>query len=365
MQSGRVRCDTPKPVVGPTRDQLLEMVQAGVQAPSADNRHRIRFEISNDGLTLCADGDFTATTDPHRRILTLVSIGAVIENILLKARELGWACEIASVLDRSKPGSVAEIRCKGAMDTPRDQLCEAIARRHTNRRFYRGPRLDTQDVAGLESEANGVEGARIRWLDGSIRAKALRLVLMAETERFRNRTLHAELFSAIRFDVGWHASCDEGLPPGALEVEPPMRALFKAMRHWRVMRMMNIAGAARMLGFRAAYLPCRLSPHLGIIGTTLDLEHGAIAAGRAFQRLWLSATLLDLAIQPLVASALFALPVSIADGPPDRMRVALRKGWEEIAPGMTPMIVFRLGRAGPPTVTSSRKKVDAYVTPLP
>ena len=186
---------------------------------------------------------------------------------------------------------------------------------------------------------------------------------MAETERFRNRTLHRDLFSAIRFDVGWQASCEEGLPPGALEVERPMRAPFKAMSDWRVMRIMNLAGAARMLGFRAGYLPCRLSPHLGVVGSTLGLEQGAIAAGRAFQRLWLRATLLDLAIQPMVASALFALEVSAAEGASDRTRLALQKDWEEIVPGVTPMIVFRMGRAEPPTLSTARKDVEAYLLP--
>ena len=136
------------------------MVRAGVQAPSADNRHQVRFEISNDSLRLWGDSEFSATTQPHRRVLTLVSVGAVIENVLLKAGELGWACEIANVLDPSRPGFVAEIRWKGAHPAAPDQLCEAILRRHTNRRFYRGPRVDAQGLASLESEANGIAAAR-------------------------------------------------------------------------------------------------------------------------------------------------------------------------------------------------------------
>ena len=108
-----------------------------------------------------------------------------------------------------------------------------------------------------------------------------------------------------------------------------MRAAFKAMSDWHVMQILNLGGAARIVGFRAAYLPCQLSPHLGVVGSPLDLDQGAIAAGWAFQRLWLRATLLDLAIQPMVASAVLALP-AWAEGASDRTRRALRKEWDEI-----------------------------------
>src|SRR3546814_19623339 len=63
------------------------------------------------------------------------------------------------------------------------------------------------------------------------RNAALRVIRQAETLRFRSPTLHAELFSSIRFSAGWHTACEEGLAPATLAVEPPVRPVFQALRH--------------------------------------------------------------------------------------------------------------------------------------
>lgn len=81
----------------------------------------------------------------------------------------------------------------------------------------------------LDAAMHPYSACQLVWLDESARRRqALRLMRRAGTERFRNRTLHEELFSAIRFDVGWRATCPEGLRPGALGVEPPLRR-FRAV----------------------------------------------------------------------------------------------------------------------------------------
>jgi hypothetical protein len=163
----------------------------------------------------------------------------------------------------------------------------------------------------------------------------------------------------VRFDIGWKASCEEGLPPGALEVEPPLRRPFQALRSWPLMRLLRLFGFDLLLGLRAGYLPCRLSPHIGVIATDLDLERGALAAGRALERQWLRATKMGLALQPAAAAVVLAL------GDPDigisqEVRHQLRTGWRSLVPHWTPVMLFRMGHAEKPSVVSSRKSLEHY-----
>jgi hypothetical protein len=92
--------------------------------------------------------------------------------------------------------------------------------------------------------------------------------------------------------------------------------------------------------------------------TTLSLEEGALAVGRALERVWLRATKMGLAFQPFAAPALFAL-----EGYKD-VRSALRRqlaeGWSEVVPDGTPLLVFRLGRASSPQVRSGRPSIEHY-----
>ena len=180
----------------------------------------------------------------------------------------------------------------------------------------------------------------------------------AETERFHNQQLHEELFSAIRFDVGWHRACEEGLPPGALGVEPPLRGLFALLRHWPVMRLANRIGAYHVLGLRSCYLPCRLAPNLGLLAVKKTDTASVFEAGRAFQRLWLTATLQGRVLQPMPASALYALDGSTEEGIPNRLQQALKAGWQACLGGSIPLMLFRMGMAIPSSIKAGRPQPE-------
>jgi hypothetical protein len=254
---------------------------------------------------------------------------------------------------------IAELTVASEVARPSD-LAACILKRHTNRKFFRGPPLSGEEREAIQREAQGFEGVELLWLDApGLRDSALRLARQAETERFRDEYFHRELFGSIRFELGWEQPSDEGLAPGSLEVERPMRAGFSALRFWPLMKLLTALGVHHTLGLRAGYFPCRLSPHLCALVTKLDLSGGALVGGRVFERLWLRASSLGLCLQPMAAAAVFSLPVS------DRVRDALRErlaaGWARLAPGRQPLMLFRLGRAKPPTVINGRRAAVTYL----
>jgi hypothetical protein len=344
-----------------TRAQAESIIEAGILAPSADNHHLLRFRIGEGGIELWGSGGFDSAPF-HRRVLALISLGAVLENMALRAARLGLRAEEVWPGEGSSPARpIVELRFDAAQPHT-SELEAAIAERHTNRRvLYRGPALSAEARRQVEEDARSVAGVRLLWLDApDVRRRALRLVTLAEAKRFKSRPLHEELFSAIRFEVGWRASATEGLPPGALEIEPPMRPMFKTLRHWGWMRLLAAVGMHRMIGLRAAYLPCRTAPHLCVLATTLDLERGPIDVGRALERIWLRATHLGLAFQPLAAPTLLALEGYREVDESVRRRLA--EGWAGICPDALPLMVFRMGRAPPASVRAGRPPVTDFLT---
>jgi hypothetical protein len=341
-----------------SRAQFESIVEAGILAPSADNRQPLQFELSESTILLWGTRDF-ANASFHRRVLHLIGFGAIAENMLLRASRLGLAGEIEWFPGRGSEDVVARAHLSPASADSEDIEAE-IPRRQTNRRLFRGPPIGDCERERLQADVARIPGVSLIWFDEPVlRRRMLRLLLIAEAERFRCQPLHEDLFSSIRFDVGWVATTDQGLPPAALEIEAPLRWAFHTLRHWPLMRALDTIGAHYLIAARAAYLPCQLAPHLCALVTALPLDDGCLAVGRALERAWLRATGLGLALQPFAAPALLAL-----DGYREvrtSIRNRLAKGWAELAPGFTPLIAFRMGHAAEPSVRAGRPPTRTYI----
>lgn len=343
---------------------FVTLVEAASLAPTADNKREFKMENLGQRIRIWCDDSFVCAPR-HRRILRLIALGAAAENMRLRAGRLGMDTKIQWFPDGRKPELVAEITLHTLSPADVDPIEGAIAQRHSNRRMiFRGPAFSREQLRSLSAEVDGIDGVELHWFDSPPeRKQILRLVRLAETDRFRSRQLHEELFSAVRFDRGWKATSDDGLPPGALEVEAWMRPMFAALRHWNLVRRLHAVGVHHALGMRAAYLPCRFAPHVGALTTSADLDSGTLAAGAAFQRIWLRATLLGVELQPFAAPAVFALPGCGWASP--HVRSALQEGWENLTPRHSPIMVFRIGHAPAPSVRTSRPVLDEYCVDPP
>lgn len=343
------------------RTRLLDIAHAGILAPSADNQHVFRIEFKDASLCLWPTKEFAFTTERHRRILGLMSLGAVVENMRLRAGELGLGSHITWSPANSNGGPIVQIDLFDAPADNGDGLAAAIPDRHTNRSMYHGPALSLCETDSLCTAIAPIEGVQLIWLEGDARRCALKLIWRAESERFLRKRLHEELFSSIRFDLSWQETAESAIPPGSLEIETPMRPLFKLLRHWALMRPLTLLGVHQLIGLRAGWFPCWQAPALGLLATTLPIDEGALAVGAAFERLWLRSTLLGLALQPFAASGVLPLQSASDYGASDELRLALTQGWHSIAPGCTPLMVFRMGRCAPPQIKASRQPIDKYM----
>lgn len=343
------------------REDILKIAHSGVLAPSADNQHVFQMEILDSAIRLWPSLAFAATVESIRLTLGLVSIGAVIENMRIQALALGLNSNITWLYKHNSSNPFAELQFHNITEPIIDELVSAIPHRHTNRRMYRSSKLNEHQVNSLNDAAASIDGVQLIWLTGMQRKKALQLIWHAESERFLQKSLHEDLFSSIRFDLKWNETAENLLPPGALSIESPMRPIFKALRSWNLMRSLNVFGAHHIIGLRAGLLPCWQAPALGLLTTTIGIEKGAISAGAALERIWLKATQLGMAMQPLAASAMLALPNNSGQGASDKLRSTLVSGWREIAPESLPIMVFRMGRASAPSIRTSRLPLTQYI----
>lgn len=354
----------------PRGDVLRDVLQAGIRAPTADNRPVVRLRLAEDHVALWAEPEVAAPLQPHRRALGLLATGALVENMALRSGRHGLALQAAWLPDPQQAALLATLRWTsgaslppGALDTALDG---AIEHRHTNRRFYRREPVPPAAVAAVNAAVAAVPGASLQWLQGAARRRGLQVVRLAEAERFRRPGLHGEMFGSIRFDLGWRATSDEGLPPATLEVEPPLRGGFALLRHWPLMHAARWLGVPSMLGVRAGWLPCVTASHLGLLSVRRDSgEPGWLDAGRAFERLWLAAQAQGLALQPMAAAVALTLQKPGGDWVSPALQTRLTPLLNDLAGhGRQACMLLRVGVATKPNVVTARRLLSRYIDPL-
>ena len=158
-----------------TKDDIL---RAGIAAPSADNSQPWRFAWSGDDeLALRIDPARSGRVSDARYILSDLAAGACLENVLVRARALGYAADVQTFPRDDDELGVARIRWRRDPEGQSEPLAAAIEQRHTDRSFpWRGPiTADTQ--VRLDAQARSIPGARLWWPQSpDERSAALRVI---------------------------------------------------------------------------------------------------------------------------------------------------------------------------------------------
>lgn len=328
-------------------DSVRDLIQAAANAaPSADNSKPWRMLWFDNRLDLWIDKHRSGEFSDKNYLLSDLALGACIENIRIQGNALGFATDI-QLFPEPVVAPLWVARIQWRVSEIHDQvLAGAIPHRHTDRSFpwdRGGGAIDAARLH-LESIEIGLGNAHILNLsEGNKRSSALRVLRRAESMRFASKMLHSELFRAIRFDVGWVTECDLGIPPRALGVERPLRPLFKMLRYWPVMRCLNMFGADRLMGARAADLPTRFSPLLYLLTVESMQRDHIIDAGRLMERYWLSATLSGLSVQPFAAVGAILYGGGALESHMQTRRVALAEEAEALCGGKCGLMFMRMG----------------------
>jgi hypothetical protein len=119
-----------------------------------------------------------------------------------------------------------------------------------------------------------------------------------------------------------------------------------------------------VLGFRAGYLPCALTPHIGLVlGRDLHDDLAQLQAGRAFERVWLAAAAENLALQPMAAATVLVRQRPGNGWVSAGVKARLERLLDELCPGANgqPYMLFRLGAAEAPSAVSGRRPLGHYI----
>ncbi len=283
------------------RGTPLALVAAGVLAANPHDTQPWLFAVSADAIGIFADlSRNLGAMDAYVREMHL-GLGCAIENMMLAAGPNGYAAELearpgslTALNERQAPVHAASLRLKPRGAAAPDPLYAAIPERHTNRYGYDRARPLPDEWRRLAAEFDGGDEVRVFLFEDGEKRRLFDAAVVEATE-------------AIIADRVMIADSDRWFRSTSAEIDahrdgPTLDAAGLSFLTWTFARLFPVSAETSHQAWLSQTRDVQLAsaPLAGLIAVRDRYDRaGAIAAGRAWQRLHLSATTLGLGLQPL------------------------------------------------------------------
>ena len=285
---------------------MADILDLARWAPSGDNAQPWRFDVKagDRAVIHVHDTQSHCVYDFHGRA-TQLALGGLIETLHIAASSFGYRVTITEQAssDPKLTKHILDLQPDGSIKP--DPLAASIVRRCVQRRPLSLRRLTLDQKHTLEA---AIVPYTLRWLDtfGQRMDMASLLFMSAKT-----RLIAPEAYEVHRAIIAWRSQYSNNkVPDQALGLDPlTLRLMEWVMRSWRRVRFFNkyLAGTY-MPRLQLDFIPgLACAAHFALISTSSPRQpEDFMAAGRAMQRLWLTATHLGLQLQPEMTPLIFS-----------------------------------------------------------
>ena len=343
---------------------LQKIIMAGIKAPSGENCQPWRFEVKGNEVLVFNLPERDQSLYSWGQRASLLAHGALLENMTIAGSELGYKTTINLFSESEKKNLVARVTFQKSIPQ-KEPLYAAIEKRTTNRKPYKKIPLSYKEKDKLLEVNNAIEGAKV-WLTDDFEKIKILAKYTSQNEKilFENKHLHNFFFSHINWNLAEDKKKSIGFYIDTLELPPPARLGFKLFKNWTALNIFNKVGLSNMISLVNSKVHSSASA-MGIVAVKDLGPKDFILAGRAMERLWLTATNLGLSLQPLTGILFLRLKVinkDTADFSPRHIKL-IKDVYEKVknifnAADDSIVMLFRLGKSDEPSARSCRLPPD-------
>lgn len=346
------------------------LVKAALIAPSAGNMQPWKWYFDGKSLFLFHDEERTASFSDFRGMVSYLSLGTAIEHIYLKASQLKLS--VNPVLFPSGEGNknnlIAGFRFYKNEDIKEDLLAEYFTYRHTNRNLGKGKKIGHEIFEDLNHSVAQVNGAVVRITDDNELLKKVAIIAgKADKLRIFIEDGHFDLFNReLKFSNEAPENIKEGLDVRSLDLTAKDQVGFRVIKDLKAIRLINEWNGGSALE-SVSRDQISSAAAVGILTMPSFNAENILNAGRAIERVWLTATSHSVAFQPLLASVLHFARIMYGkgEGIPDKIRkefILLHDEFVQIF-GISdskeaPLFLFRLCYAEAPKLIAQRLDIE-------
>ncbi len=343
---------------------IKQIISDAIWAPSGENCQPWKFVVDRNNIRLfnLPERDQSAYSWGQRA--SYMANGACLENFCISAQHLGYKPEVSLLSNVADENLVADINLSAA-DIKESSLYKFIKLRSTNRKPYGVDPLPPEQVKEIMESVNGYDVDVYITQENDKKITLGRVGALNEEVMLSNEYLHRFFFS----HVNWTREEDERKKVGffidTLELPGPATLAFRLFRHWKIIRFLNKFGMNKMVGKQNARTNS-LSAGFGVIVIKGKTPKDFVIAGRALQRIWLTATKFNLSLQPLTGILFLMHKISAGQTMEftEKQIKTIKAGYRvlcrefNIEGNDTVAFMFRLGVGGSPSARSVRFNVD-------
>ena len=312
-------------------DEIIRyIIKAGIQAPSGDNAQPWKCSFQDNKIFLYLDKDADHSFFNVNQIASIISCGAVLENMQIAATRFGVKAKIVYLPDTKDENLMAKVLLDVA-NVPKDPLFDVIWRRHTNRKPYGRKPIPESVLRELKDVAKIVPGANLHVITDRAELKKVgRIIYKADRIRTEHRPLHEHLYRMLRFTEEEARETSDGFLLKNLEAGLAGEVFLKATKSWYVMNIVNSVGLGRMAALHSYQAVLNSSAIALLTINGMEVED-FLKGGQALERVWLAITRKGISVQPMTAITLFWLRWQIEgeESFVKKHRKLLHNVWEE------------------------------------
>ncbi len=358
-----------------SEDTIKKIAEAGILAPSGGNSQPWKLLYNSKGLFIFHDEHFSYSLLDFNHLGSYVGIGAVIENISIKASSLALEANCDYFPDKENSKLAAFITFKKAESQSKLAYLEpGISKRVTTRDLTVREALPPDFFNRLKSSIQSYEGAELLIIDDVSVMKSLGAILAsAEMLRILHPRGHYDTFTnELRWTPDEIQHKRDGLDVNSLGATNSELAGFKVASDAKAiafLRQLKGGGAFTKLVNKAV----AASSALGVITMPQYSELDFLKGGRAVERIWIEANLAGVSFQPI--SQLMFLLARLNYGTDDSLDGYFRDELTKLQTKLNvllpqlankqPVFMFRLDKTGEPKVRSLRRSIESSFIYLP
>lgn len=365
--------ETSVPKGGPVPQDIIRYIlRAGVQAPSGDNAQPWNVVIDRDSIELYLDPHADSSFFNVQQIASIISCGAVVENMVIAATKFGLDAQITLQPDKAKPDLMARVDLFLNQTEP-SSLADSIWNRETNRKPYKKKRIPEELQDRIKSHAEAFEGCRIDLImERKDLRKLARIVYKVDRIRTEHRPLHEHLMRMIRFSEREMYKERTGLPLKNLEAGLAGELFLRGTKSWKVMAAINRIGLGRMVP-AFAYRGILASAGAALLTVEGLQTENFLRGGRGLERIWLELTRAGVSVQPMTAITLFWMRWRLSgkndfSAKHQKLLESVWKDYQALFPivesdGIGHVMLFRFGYASRLQQRTLRQALEKFGTP--
>lgn len=350
------------------RNLILNLIEAGIHAPSADNMQPWKFKILANGLELWRPEKNKHHFFDHQNIATDYSCGAVIENIVTYSKSLNLETKVS--FDIGNSNKIVEILLYHDNKNQVDGFSKAIFDRGTDRNLYDSQRkIPPMIINNLKANIESIGSYQLHdYFEKKMRDEIISIITKVDAFRFSHKKIHHDFYEILRF--GKSASeFKDGLADSTLGIESILVSPLKLLKSWSLTKVLNYFGFHHLMAFRSSWLPMTSSSN--ILAITHSGPANFIEFGRIMQKFWLQATNEGLSVQPLGAMPLLLSRIVLSNGLGLNQKEifklsSLKNRFLQITPNFNNesdqlVMLFRVGYSKKKPIKSYRKPLETFL----